>query len=338
MADDVAPDAAPSSAPAAAPAAPSTPTTTSTPDVKRASSFRAALETADAGASSAPPEDASVDPSPAAASVLPTDAVKAAPGPIPYDRFDQVNQAKKAAETKLQALAWAEGIDRQALADTVRWRQLATTDPGRFLNEVWKSAPPNVQAQFRQVMAPQASAPATAEKPQPDLVTGDGEPVYSAKQQERLDDWRDQQRELKFNERFAPLQQELNTFKRDRETVARTAKSQAFATKTLAEVAEWPHYADHKQAIAEAYAASPPGDGSETAELLALHKAYVAVMKRDVLPTLETKTKDAVNADLRMKAVAQSEHPGRAVSTDTKRPGSMGEAIRQTAAATGFRF
>jgi hypothetical protein len=68
--------------------------------------------------------------------VLPTDAgspASAGPeGPVPYQRFSEVNKQKNAYEQELKALAWAKDLDQQALLRSVqRFSTRFTAKPRR---------------------------------------------------------------------------------------------------------------------------------------------------------------------------------------------------------------
>jgi hypothetical protein len=344
MAEETTPVAAP--APAAAPAAPAAPAAAPAAaapaaDVKRPANFGAALRDA-AKADSSSADTASVE-SPAAATVLPTDAAPATTkGPVPYDRFSEVNTAKNAAEArikeaeaKLQALAWADGLDRQLVHDTVNWRSRAHSDPMGFFNEVMRTAPAAVQQQLRSEFARQL-ATRTDPEPQPDVQTDTGQPVYSAKQQVAWYQWQSRRQAAEFDKKLEPLQRELQAGKELRERAIRDHKTRTFATTTAKDATEWPHFQDNAKAIVEELQKLPPGQ-TEAEEVNALYRAYMTVLKRDVLPGLAGQTESKVLANLKTKAVAGSEHPGRAAAADPSPPKSMGESLRRELAKAGLR-
>jgi hypothetical protein len=344
MADDST-SAAPSTAPAsAAPAAPAAPAPAAapatTPDVKRPTSFGAALrDAAKADSSSAAPASAEAS---AATTVLPTDAAPATTkGPVPYDRFFQVNSAKTAAEerlkefeTRLQQLSWADGLDRQLVHDTVNWRARAHTDPIGFFDEVMRTAPPQVQQQLRSAFARQLALKNDPE-PQPDVQTDTGQPVYSAKQQVAWFQWQSRRQQAEWDKKLEPLMREAQQGRQLREQARQDHQVRTFAVSTAKEATAWPHFKDHASEIVAELQKLPPGE-TEAAETLNLHKAYLTVLKRSVLPGLSGKTEAAVLANLKTKAVAGSEHPGRAGTAEPTRPKSMGEAFRRELVKAGY--
>ncbi len=332
---------APSAPAAAAPAssAPATTTSTSTTDVKRPASLGAALREA-AGEGSSPSASASGEAPHATGTVLPTDAspTNGSEGPVPYPRFSEVNRAKNAAEEKLKALSWADGIDHNRLMQSIQWHARAQQNPASFLREIYEQAPPAVQAQMRNLFVPPqaARAPAQDPEPQPDIQTDTGVPVYSARQQALREQWFQRKLTAEFKQMVAPLQQESQRFQQLRDTAIREHQTRAFAQTTASEATEWPHFKEHVKSVVEELQKLPPGD-TEAAEALNLHRAYLTVMKRDVLPGLSGKSEQAVLANLKQKAVAGSEHPGRASTSSPTRPKSMGAALRAELAKSNLR-
>lgn len=334
-------------------AAPSAPTTTTTadtsapaapaaaapPDVKKPASFKAALFAAEKAESSpADPGDAST--ASAAATVLPTDAGSPANrGPVPYDRFAEVNTRMQAAEKRAkehEAYAWAKGLDQRIVHETVQWRADALSNPEKFIRDVYTSATPEMQATFRKEFGG-APAPVSTQEPPPDLQTDTGQPVYSAKQLAAWQDWRDAKSQAAFDQRLAPIQAELNRGKDERAKVESKAKAQAFASTTMKDAADWPGFTAHVTAIAEEYAKHPIGK-TEADESLALHRAYMTVYRRDVLPTIDKTAEDRAIATMQTKAAAGSAHPGRATTApNPNRPKSLGESLRREADKAGWR-
>lgn len=339
MADEGTPSAPATSAPASTPASAPATTTTSTPDVKRPANFGAALRHA-AQDGSSPSAASSGDDSHATGTVLPTDAGSPASdkGPVPYSRFAEINTAKRAAEEKLKALSWAEGVDHRRLLQSIEWHARAQQNPAGFLHEIYAQAPPAIQAQMRAFFVPpQAARPAAPEaEPQPDIQTDTGIPVYSAKQHALWQQWQTRKLMAEVKQMVAPLQQESQRFQQLRDQAVRDRNTRAFAQSTAKEATEWPHFSQHAKAVVEELQKLPPGD-TEAAEALNLHRAYLTVMKRDVLPSLNGNTEQAVLATLKQKAVAGSEHPGRASTSQPARPKSMGAALKQALANANTR-
>lgn len=335
--------AADSTAPATSAPAPTT-TTTTTTDVKRPASFGDALRTA-AKEGSSPDAGTGASAAAAAATVLPTDAGSPATrGPVPYERFSEINTRMQAAEKRAKeieaehaALAWAKGIDRKAVSDTFNWRAQSLADLPGFVRDLIAQAPADRLPQLRSEFARQLATRPAETEPQPDLQTDTGQPVYSARQLAAWQDWRDRKAQTELDKRLAPLQAELNQGRQDRERVQSHAKAQTFAANTMKDAADWPHFTANVKAIAQEFAKQPVGR-NETDEQLSLYRAYVAVMKRDVFPAIDSSAETRVLANLKTKALASTEHPGRATASLTPgRPKSLGDALRQEATRAGWR-
>lgn len=338
-----------------APSAPATPTTTTpaspastaapattTPaaDVKKPASFKAALFAAEKAGSSAATDPDIASTEPAAATVLPTDAGSSAErGPVPYERFSQQNKRLKEIEAENAVYAWAKGLDKQTVHDTVQWRAKSQTDLPGFLRELIETAPADKLAQLRSELARQLSTKPAAsdQEPAPDLQTDTGQPVYSAKQLAAWQDWRDAKSQAAFDQRLAPIQAELNRGKDERAKVESKAKAQSFASSTMQDAAKWPGFTENVQAIAAKYAAMPVGT-SEAEERLAMQTAYLDVLATTIFPTYDKTAEDRAIATMQTKAAAGSAHPGRATTApNPNKPKSLGESLRREAEKAGWR-
>lgn len=345
MAEDtttvVAPSAPAASTPASAPAAT---TTTTTPDVKKPASFRDALFAAEKDATSAS-DPGTGTPDAAAATVLPTDASPANRGPVPYDRFSEVNTRMQTAEKRAKEIedqhGWAKGLDKQTVHDIVQWRVRSQTDLPGFLKELIETAPADKLAVLRSELARQLGTrhadPVSDGEPQPDLQTDTGAPVYSAKQLAAWTAWREARQQAEFDRRFAPMQAELDRGKQERDRVESKAKAQTFATSTMKDAGSWPGFKENVTAIAEEYAKHPVGR-NEAEESLALHRAYLAVLTKTILPTYDKTAEERVTATMQTKAAAGTAHPGRTTTApNPNKPKSLGESLRREAEKAGWR-
>jgi hypothetical protein len=258
---------------------------------------------------------------------------------VPYARFSEVNKAKHAAEERAKALAWAEGLDSQTLLRSIQWHAKAQQDPTAFLREIYAQAPPGIQEQIRSLFVQTAQRPAAPgdAEPQPDIQTDTGVPVYSARQQALREKWFQRQLMAEFKQMVAPLQEESQRTRTLRERAIAEFRTKSFAQNTAKDATEWPHFKDHVKPILEELQKLPPG-ASEEAEQNNLYRAYVTVLRRDVLPSLNGKTEAAVLADLKTKAVAGSEHPARAGTTaPNTREKTLGLQLRKELAKAGLR-
>lgn len=260
-------------------------------------------------------------------------------GPVPYPRFSEVNKAKNAAEEELKALAWAKGLDAQTLLRSIEWHASAQKDPAAFLRQIYAQAPPAIQAQMRGLFVPpQATRPAAADaEPQPDIQTDTGVPVYSARQQALREQWFQRKLMAEFKQMVAPLQQETARSRDLRERTIADYRVRTFAQNTAKDATDWPHFKDHVKPILIELQKLQPGR-TEAEEQLNLHRAYMTVYRRDVLPNLNGKSEAAVLADLKTKAVAGSEHPGRSGTTAPNgREKTLGLQFRKELAKAGLR-
>jgi hypothetical protein len=262
---------------------------------------------------------------------------------VPYARFKEVNQKATTAEQrvteyekKLQAYAWAEGLDPAQVADTVRWRTQAHQDPLKFLREAIQSAPEHLQPQLRSELGRMLASRAPEAKPAPDLQTDTGKPVYSAEQYDRLQEWQARKQQAEWDKRLAPLQQELQQGRDLRERAARDVQTKTFAANAVKDAKTWPHFTEHAAEIAQELQKLPPGN-TEAEESFALSRAYITVLNRSVFPKYTKTAEDTVLANLKTKAAASSEHPGRATTAAPTRPKSLGAALRAEADKAGWR-
>jgi len=346
---NAAPDS-PASTPA--PSAPSVPAEAPRTDEKpaRVSSWRDALTKASQDPDASPGSPSvSADSSPAAATVLPTDADATPPADgrwIPHSRFNEELGKKKAAEaqvkdlqTQLEALAWAKDVDRAQIAESLRWHHQAFTDPGRFLDEVIRTAPPEVQElaaqRLRSEYGRRLAQPDP--RPKPDLVMESGQGLYSADGIEQYTDYRLRQQQAEWVKQLKPLQDQLQAVQKEREQIQQAQAAHAFARQTMDKVAAWPRFHEFKDEIAKVYAAQPMGGGTQNEEMLALYEAYLTVLQEKVFPSIDEQAEATVEANFRKKAVASSEQPGRATTTTPTKPKSMGESIRAAFAAAGVK-
>jgi hypothetical protein len=275
--------------------------------------------------------------------VLPTDAgspASAGPeGPVPYQRFSEVNKQKNAYEQELKALAWAKDLDQQALLRSVQWHADAQRDPAAFFNQIYGQAPPALQAKIRALFVQASARPAAPgdAEPQPDIQTDTGVPVYSARQQALREQWFKRQVMAEFKQLVAPLQQETQRSQQLREAALLDHRTRTFAQTTAKDATEWPHFKDHLKPILVELQKLPPGN-TEAEETLNLHRAYMTVYRRDVLPSLNGKSEAAVLADLKTKAVAGSAHPNAGGTTAPNgREKTLGLQLRKELAKAGLR-
>ena len=263
------------------------------------------------------------EPQSAPTSAAPVEGVSAAeptettqttePGPIPYPRFKEVNDGYQATKKELDALAWAKGIKAEDATGIAEFYRRMQADPvNTILAEVDALMQHEHHAQAMKSHAarilgkriggqPQATEPAAAEEPQPDVQLSDGSWTYSAKGLQERDAWLQRRWESKIDERIAPLKESSALIeRREAERIADQLKSDA-RTQGLTEVMEMrkqPHFTEHEKDIKAAMLAD---------ESLSLQQAYTKVFIDKVIPKL-AKGQAAV---LQQKTGANSANPSR---------------------------
>ena len=201
-------------------------------------------------------------------------------GPVPYDRFDQVN-------TKYNALKWAEAHDPARVQQQAQFFQWLDADPAgahEYITRYLERA--GVLKSAARVEAPHEG------RPQADVVVPEtGQRFYSAEAAEKLAEWQAKQA-------VAPIESRLNSFESDRAY----AKASAEAARQLSEAETWPHYKAHEAAILKEM---------ERDQRLSLEGAY----NRVVLPQIRTLERQAMLTELQQKSRASTTNPGSTTAT-----------------------
>lgn len=309
----------------------------------------AALEQADASAASDPAATSTpVESSAPAASEQATSASPAVPGqtsepgPIPYARFKEVNESKKSLEDRVNALAWANGLDPHKVQELLEWRQKATSGDPAFIREYLSNAPASMAAAIRSEAARilgqrnQGATTADDAEPAPDLNTEVG-PMRSPQNTAQWLAWRERQQEAKFDQRISPLKQQLDAYQQREQAAARDQDRQQFTQAVTNDAKTWPHFETFKAEIAAAYKAAPQPDPRWTEREQALFEqqqltaAYIRVMgSKGLAPKAQTQSE--VMADLTTRANAATES-GRTSATTPTKPKSMLDSLERAAAA-----
>ncbi len=292
------------SAPSSAPASSSAPTSAERP------TFAQAFASDAAGSPPATPPSASTTPP---AAVQPGGAQESTPSPdrepfIPRQRFDEVNTRMQTAEQKLQALAWAQGVDPQQFQTFVEAAQAYQRNPIEFLQRL--DADPQHGPALRSHYARELARRQQAQQPEPppDLVAENGAGVYSAQQLAKWRDWNNRNLQAQWRQEMQPVQQFAQTAA-EREFKARLdAHAQSQAAATLKDAQSWPGFADKKNQAAIKAA-------MEADRTLDFPSAYIKV----VVPTLSSKAQETVMADLQSRAAAATVNPSSPAATTTRK-------------------
>ena len=241
---------------------------------------------------------------------LTTDAT--APGPIPYDRFEQVNRRMREAEEWRQAKeqSWGEILqaDPGRMREMLTWYQKAAADPVAHVTQLLAEL--NDNPQYRPAVASQAAKilgalrqhqPKEDPEPQPDLVAENGAPVMSAQRQREWLGWQQRRMQTEFDSK---LEQTVAPFKslvqRQQQTELQAQTNQQ-ADAMLQRARQWHGFKDHEPEIAKVFNAHPEFD---------LKDAYLHVLHEKILPSYPAKAQAQVVADLQSKAAAQTLNPG----------------------------
>lgn len=214
-----------------------------------------------------------------------------------------------------------EGMDideiRQWMAERARFR----ADPVAWYRQLGTEL--GGHEQFRSAMQP----PAKPEpEPQPDLYAMvDGEKVYSysAGQLKKWHEWNNRQTQAMIEERLNPMQRWVSQAERTTRDNQIMASSRSTAAEVLGEMRTYPHFKEGEAKIAERLASIPKAVRQKVGAIAALHMAYAAYLKHDVMPNRDAEVRKQVEADARRKAAAStgSVAPGGGQQTGTgKRP------------------
>ena len=224
-------------------------------------------------------------------------------GPIPYERFDEVN-------TKYNALNWAEGLDQNRTKQQSQFFQWLDADPeGAF--KYMEDYLTRAGALKRQQQAQEA----TNQRPQPDVVVPEtGQKFYSAEAAERLAQWI-------ATQSTEPLEKRLQSI----EGVHAQSRAAAQAQAQLVEANAWPYFKDNQPAILAAM---------EKDHRLSLEGAY----NRVVVPKIRQFEREAVLKEINQKSQATTVNPASGGATGQQLPGKklgFAEVFRREFAKRG---
>ena len=221
-----------------------------------------------------PTATATLEPSSAGALSQPSGDASSTPGPVPYDRFSEVN-------TKYTGLKWAEGLDQSQVHQQRQFFQWLDADPeGAF-----KYMEDYLTRQG--ALKRQAGGQTADERPKPDIVVPEtGQKFYSAEAAERLAQWEAKQA-------TQPMDQRLQRI----EASEAQSRANARAQSQLAEAKTWPYFEEHQKEVLKAM---------ESDHRLSLEGAY----NRTVLPKLKQLERQAVLNEINQKSHASTHNPG----------------------------
>lgn len=249
------------------------------------------------------------------------------PGPIPYQRFREVNEKAQAASKELEALGWAKGVDPRLAQNAIQLLTRAQQNPLAFTEELETLRDhPVLGPQLRSWAARtlgfrnQPRPEVIDQEPQPDIPLEDGRKVYSAEQQHKREQWLLKQWETKIDERIQPLAakgQQIDQIVAEKEYAAIQMRSKAEASSEIESLKQqYPQFWEHRERVAEVMEANPR---------FTLSQAWAEVFVKDVGPKLAGQQAAAVNR----KVSAGSANPQRPSGAPPSAPQDFHDALRQ---------
>lgn len=273
---------------------------------------------ADSGAAPAPATPLST-PDPGAAPIsgqaaetgsTPTDATTTAPGPVPYERFEQINRRMRDAEDRWQKTeqSWGDllqhdpGMVRNALGILQR----AAADPVEHVTQLLAELQGDpryqqkVASQAARILGSLRQQAKEDPEPQPDLVAENGAPVMSAARQREWLSWSQRRVQAEYDAKLAEATAPLKVLmeRERRNEVSRKANEEA--AQQYQKALTWHGFKEHEADIAKAF--------NENANW-SLTDAYIHVLHTKILPSLPAQAQAKVVADLQSKAAAQTLNP-----------------------------
>lgn len=121
----------------------------------------------------------------------------------------------------------------------------------------------------------QAQTPPADARPEPDLQTADGALVYSAQQQQALEEWRDRQWQQRLQQTIQPFQQQHEQTVQQQRVQQAQSQAMQWATQQLTEFRADPDFPAHEAIVKERMAANPS---------LSLDRAWQQVYRDVVVP------------------------------------------------------
>jgi hypothetical protein len=217
-------------------------------------------------------------------------------GPIPFERHDEI---VKGFHKKLDALKWAEKVDQSRYQQMSEWYDMADRNPVEFFNRfkaglekhpTWGKYLTPQQAQAQQQANPE---------PEPDLVAENGQPVYSAPQLRKWQEWNNAKTKAEFQSMVSPLLA-------DRQQTQMQAQAQDFAKRTIEELSGLPGFDELKPEIAKNLKAD-----RRLSPLGAYKRAYEEVYK----PKMAQTSRDTLLNEMNQKAAANTANPNATAAT-----------------------
>jgi hypothetical protein len=289
---------------------------------------------APAASPAAPDSTPPADPTAAAPTVPPVSGGPT-PGPIPYDRFQEVIRTRNDIQKRLDGLSWAQQVPPDVGPRFAAMVQRFQGDPVAFLAELSAEIQahpehgPRLRSEAARVLGRGRAANA---EPAPDMKVPDpaapgGFHIWrSAENQQAWLNWHRQQWTADIDKRLAPMMEVTQTVQHERELAARAEEAVTTARETLGELRQRPHFDQYRPAITARFKELMQGraDDATTAKL-ALHQAYLDV----VLPSIQETSKADLLRTLKTQATASTQNPASPTPAPVGKPRSWTEAFAQ---------
>jgi hypothetical protein len=214
-------------------------------------------------------------------------------GPIPFDRHEAILKGEREKRAKLE---WAANVDPNRYRQMSEWYELADRNPVEFFNRF--KAGLEQHPTWGQYVKPQ-QAPKVDAEPEPDLVAENGQPVYSAPQMRKWQEWNIAKTEAKFQSMVNPL------LRKEQQSQIQ-AQAQDFAKRTLEELSDLEGFEELKPEIAKHLRAD-----RRLSPLGAYKRAYAESYK----PKMAQASRDSLLAEMNQKAHANTANPNASAAT-----------------------
>lgn len=319
-----------------------TPSSTATTTISGTVSAHDALTQAESSSAVETPSAAPADP-PVAATTQPaempaevpsstTTPDKITPGPVPYDRFADVNRQRKELSEKMKRFESMAHLNDQELTALAGWSRQLQDNPVaayRMLRQALE-ADPTYAADLDPMPSPRASVPTTPTPqadpmPEPDLRTDDGTLVYSASQMRVMQDWTARQVQARirseFQQQLQPLEQVAQTVQQERAQAQAWTEVSSVLTEFRADPQFSAHEPDIRQMLIEDSRLAQLADSNPR---LAIELAYGRIYREKIAPGQMAQAQQSAVDNLRQRAVSGTANPAQPRSLTP--PRTIGDA------------
>lgn len=214
-------------------------------------------------------------------------------GPIPYERHEAILRSER---EKRKALEWAANVNPDHFRKMSEWYEMADRNPVEFYKRF--EAGLKQHPTWGQYLQPQQQPQAPAE-PEPDLVAENGQPVYSAAQLRKWQEWNNAKTKAEIQELVSPLLQ-------DKQQSQMQAQAQEFAKRWIDELSGLEGFKELRGDIAKRLT-----EDRRLSPLTAYKRAYAESYK----PKQAQASRDTLLAEMNQKAQANTANPNAAAAT-----------------------